>query len=135
MLPVTFRTLFLHGQNKTKQKLSLFTVNPALRVPEAKRVLTKILEPIVDTVPIPFPLKSPFNQVVLSFSHILQLLSNLYYNLYVYLASEETDTTNQATMWLGTEDGCIHIYHCGENIRLKKNRTRIQQGAAVLCLV
>ncbi|XP_032783491.2 LOW QUALITY PROTEIN: uncharacterized protein LOC116921335 [Daphnia magna] len=50
-------------------------------------------------------------------------------------ASEEADTTNQATMWLGTEDGCIHIYHCGENIRLKKNRTRIQQGAAVLCLV
>ena len=80
MLLVTFRTLFLHGQNKTKEKLSLFTVNPALRVPEAKRVLTKILEPvepIVDTVPIPFPLKSPFNQVILSFSHILQLLSNL----------------------------------------------------------
>lgn len=38
-------------------------------------------------------------------------------------------------MWLGTEDGCIHIYPCGENIRLKKNRTRIQQGAAVLCIV
>jgi len=51
---------------------------------------------------------------------------------------EEVDSTShlsQATMWLGTEDGCIHIYHCGENIRLKKNRIRIQQGAAVLCIV
>lgn len=47
----------------------------------------------------------------------------------------EVDYTNQATMWLGTEDGCIHIYHCGENIRLKKNRIRIQQGAPVLCIV
>ena len=61
---------------------------------------------------------------------ILQISLNLRFT-----ASEEADTTNQATMWLGTEDGCIHIYHCGENIRLKKNRTRIQQGAAVLCLV
>lgn len=53
----------------------------------------------------------------------------------MYLASEEVETTSLATMWLGTEDGCIHIYHCGENIRLKKNRTRIQQGAAVLSIV
>lgn len=51
--------------------------------------------------------------------------------------SEENDAASagQATMWLGTEDGCIHIYHCGENIRLKKNRIRIQQGAAVLSIV
>jgi Rho guanine nucleotide exchange factor 17 len=49
--------------------------------------------------------------------------------------SDELEQTTQATMWLGTEDGCIHIYHCGENIRLKKNRIRIQQGAAVLCLL
>lgn len=51
---------------------------------------------------------------------------------------EEVDSAShlsQATMWLGTEDGCIHIYHCGENIRLKKNRIRIQHGATVLCIV
>ena len=52
-----------------------------------------------------------------------------------YGPEEVTDPSSQATMWLGTEDGCIHIYHCTENIRLKKNRTRIQQGAAVLNLV
>lgn len=50
-------------------------------------------------------------------------------------AEDVTDPCSQATMWLGTEDGCIHIYHCIENIRLKKNRTRIQQGAAVLNIV
>ncbi|XP_066288022.1 rho guanine nucleotide exchange factor 17-like isoform X1 [Branchiostoma lanceolatum] len=37
------------------------------------------------------------------------------------------------TMWLGTEDGCIHIYQCGdpENIRKSKNRTKLQHTAAV----
>ena len=52
-----------------------------------------------------------------------------------FLVEEVDATSSQATMWLGTEDGCIHIYHCGENIRLKKNRVRIQQGAAVLSIV
>jgi hypothetical protein len=53
----------------------------------------------------------------------------------VTASSDDPEVSIQATMWLGTEDGCIHIYHCGENIRLKKNRIRIQQGAAVLCIV
>ncbi|KAG8224507.1 hypothetical protein J437_LFUL004990 [Ladona fulva] len=42
---------------------------------------------------------------------------------------------NQATMWLGTEDGCIHVYHCGDNIRTKRNKLRIQHVAAVLCIL
>lgn len=35
------------------------------------------------------------------------------------------------TMWLGTEDGCIHVYNCNDNIRTKKNKVKIQHNAPV----
>lgn len=41
----------------------------------------------------------------------------------------------QATMWLGTEDGCIHVYNCNDNIRMKKNRIKIQLSSAVNSIV
>ncbi|KAK3925866.1 Rho guanine nucleotide exchange factor 17, partial [Frankliniella fusca] len=41
----------------------------------------------------------------------------------------------QPTMWLGTEDGCIHVYSCNDNIRIKRNKVKIQHGAAVQCVM
>lgn len=42
------------------------------------------------------------------------------------------DSENQqSTMWLGTEDGCIHVYNCTDNIRIKKNKIKIQHVSAV----
>lgn len=37
----------------------------------------------------------------------------------------------QSTMWLGTEDGCIHVYNCSDNIRIKKNKIKIQHVSSV----
>ncbi|XP_063982833.1 rho guanine nucleotide exchange factor 17 isoform X3 [Diachasmimorpha longicaudata] len=42
---------------------------------------------------------------------------------------------NQPTMWLGTEDGCIHVYNCNDNIRIKKNKVKIQHGSSVHCIM
>ncbi|RWS31669.1 Rho guanine nucleotide exchange factor 17-like protein, partial [Leptotrombidium deliense] len=42
---------------------------------------------------------------------------------------------NHPTMWLGTEDGCIHVYNCYDNIRTKKNKIKIQLTAAVNCII
>ncbi|KAL0275885.1 UNVERIFIED_CONTAM: hypothetical protein PYX00_003609 [Menopon gallinae] len=50
------------------------------------------------------------------------------------VSSEETDT-QQPTMWLGTEDGNIHVYNCSDNIRIKKNKVKIQHGCAVHCII
>nr|XP_023013430.1 rho guanine nucleotide exchange factor 17 isoform X2 [Leptinotarsa decemlineata] len=48
--------------------------------------------------------------------------------------NEETDN-QQSTMWLGTEDGCIHVYNCCDNIRIKKNKVKLQLGASILCII
>ncbi|GFQ99566.1 rho guanine nucleotide exchange factor 17 [Trichonephila clavata] len=49
---------------------------------------------------------------------------------------EEDDMDNkQPTMWLGTEDGCIHVYNCNDNIRTKKNKIKIQHSAAIQCII
>ncbi|XP_013195748.2 rho guanine nucleotide exchange factor 17 isoform X2 [Amyelois transitella] len=40
-----------------------------------------------------------------------------------------------ATMWLGTEDGCIHVYNCQDNIRVKKNKIKLQHNSAVHTIV
>ncbi|KAG5892280.1 hypothetical protein JTB14_036246 [Gonioctena quinquepunctata] len=47
---------------------------------------------------------------------------------------EEADN-HQSTMWLGTEDGCIHVYNCCDNIRIKKNKVKLQLGASILCII
>lgn len=48
--------------------------------------------------------------------------------------SDETDN-QQSTMWLGTEDGCIHVYNSSDNIRIKKNKIKLQHGSAVLSII
>lgn len=41
------------------------------------------------------------------------------------------ETEGQPTMWLGTEDGCIHVYNCTDNIRIKKNKIKMQLVSAI----
>lgn len=41
----------------------------------------------------------------------------------------------QATMWLGTEDGTIHVYNCTDNIRIKKNKDKFCHSAPVLSIL
>ncbi|XP_076476416.1 rho guanine nucleotide exchange factor 17 isoform X8 [Bombus vancouverensis nearcticus] len=45
------------------------------------------------------------------------------------------EDVNQPTMWLGTEDGCIHVYNCNDNIRIKKNKVKIQHNSSVHCII
>ncbi|XP_069677397.1 rho guanine nucleotide exchange factor 17 isoform X2 [Periplaneta americana] len=53
------------------------------------------------------------------------------------LACESSDDADslQPTMWLGTEDGCIHVYNCSDNIRIKKNKVKIQHGSSVHSII
>ncbi|KAG8201301.1 hypothetical protein JTE90_016783 [Oedothorax gibbosus] len=41
----------------------------------------------------------------------------------------------QPTVWLGTEDGCVHVYNCNDNIRTKKNKIKMQHSAAIQCII
>lgn len=40
--------------------------------------------------------------------------------------SQVPSDENESQMWLGTEDGFIHVYNCSDNIRIKKNKIKIQ---------
>ncbi|XP_051635437.1 rho guanine nucleotide exchange factor 17 isoform X2 [Manacus candei] len=42
---------------------------------------------------------------------------------------------HQSSMWLGTEDGCIHVYQSSDNIRNRKNSMKMQHSAAVMCIL
>ncbi|CAM9537855.1 unnamed protein product [Lampetra planeri] len=41
----------------------------------------------------------------------------------------------QGSVWLGTEDGCIHIYQSSDTIRHRKKSLKLQHSAAVTCIV
>ncbi|XP_070800205.1 rho guanine nucleotide exchange factor 17 [Pituophis catenifer annectens] len=41
----------------------------------------------------------------------------------------------QSSMWLGTEDGCIHVYQSSDNIRNRKNSLKMQHTASVTCIL
>lgn len=41
----------------------------------------------------------------------------------------------QPMMWLGTEDGCIHVYNCTDNIRIKKNKIKLQHCSSIQCIM
>ncbi|XP_053670589.1 uncharacterized protein LOC128720910 [Anopheles nili] len=47
----------------------------------------------------------------------------------------EESENQQSTMWLGTEDGCIHVYNCTDNIRIKKNKIKIPHVSAVYSIL
>lgn len=42
---------------------------------------------------------------------------------------------NDNQMWLGTEDGYIHVYNCSDNIRIKKNKVKIPHSHAVIAIL
>ncbi|XP_052078648.1 rho guanine nucleotide exchange factor 17-like [Mytilus californianus] len=46
-----------------------------------------------------------------------------------------TQDAFKSTMWLGTEDGCIHIFQCTDNIKTTKNKLKIHHGSPVYCIV
>ena len=48
---------------------------------------------------------------------------------------KRNDKCCQATMWLGTEDGTIHVYNCTDNIRIKKNKDKFCHSAPVLSIL
>ncbi|XP_042153585.1 rho guanine nucleotide exchange factor 17 [Oncorhynchus tshawytscha] len=41
----------------------------------------------------------------------------------------------QSSVWLGTEDGCIHVYQSSDNIRNRKNSMKMQHSAPILCVL
>lgn len=41
----------------------------------------------------------------------------------------------QSSMWLGTEDGCIHVYQSSDNIRNRKNSMKMQHSASIMCIL
>lgn len=45
--------------------------------------------------------------------------------------SNLSQLTDESQMWLGLEDGCCLIYNCNDNIRIKKNKIKIQHVYAV----
>ncbi|GAB0099388.1 rho guanine nucleotide exchange factor 17 [Sergentomyia squamirostris] len=91
-------------------------------------------------------------------SHKAQSLSSLFNNIHLDSSSSSSDNESerdfspdtkcnigakpelqpldfgdftQSTMWLGTEDGCIHVYNCSDNIRIKRNKIKMQHNSAV----
>ncbi|XP_045130867.1 uncharacterized protein LOC123515974 [Portunus trituberculatus] len=47
----------------------------------------------------------------------------------------DNSENHQPTMWLGTEDGFIHVYNCSDTIRIKKNKFKFQPGSPVHCII
>uniref|UniRef100_A0A8C1S053 Rho guanine nucleotide exchange factor 17 n=1 Tax=Cyprinus carpio TaxID=7962 RepID=A0A8C1S053_CYPCA len=41
----------------------------------------------------------------------------------------------QSSVWLGTEDGCIHVYQSSDNIRNRKNSMKMQHSASILFIL
>lgn len=41
----------------------------------------------------------------------------------------------KSSVWLGTEDGCIHVYQSSDNIRNRKNSMKMQHTASILCIL
>lgn len=42
---------------------------------------------------------------------------------------------SEPSMWLGTEDGFIHVYASSDSIRVKKNKIKMHHGSSVHCIL
>lgn len=50
-------------------------------------------------------------------------------------SSVQSDEYEKCTMWIGTEEGCLLIYNSNDNIRIKKNKIKLQVGSSVLSIL
>uniref|UniRef100_A0A8C2M241 Rho guanine nucleotide exchange factor 17 n=2 Tax=Cricetulus griseus TaxID=10029 RepID=A0A8C2M241_CRIGR len=41
----------------------------------------------------------------------------------------------QSSVWLGTEDGCVHVYQSSDSIRDRRNSMKLQHSASVTCIL
>ncbi|XP_076969758.1 rho guanine nucleotide exchange factor 17 [Tamandua tetradactyla] len=41
----------------------------------------------------------------------------------------------QSSVWLGTEDGCVHVYQSSDSIRDRRNSLKLQHTASVTCIL
>ncbi|XP_032114887.1 rho guanine nucleotide exchange factor 17 isoform X1 [Sapajus apella] len=41
----------------------------------------------------------------------------------------------QSSVWLGTEDGCVHVYQSSDSIRDRRNSMKLQHAASVTCIL
>uniref|UniRef100_A0A4W2H1Q5 Rho guanine nucleotide exchange factor 17 n=1 Tax=Bos indicus x Bos taurus TaxID=30522 RepID=A0A4W2H1Q5_BOBOX len=41
----------------------------------------------------------------------------------------------QSSVWLGTEDGCVHVYQSSDSIRDRRNSLKLQHSASVTCIL
>ncbi|KAI6052716.1 rho guanine nucleotide exchange factor 17 [Marmota monax] len=41
----------------------------------------------------------------------------------------------QSSVWLGTEDGCVHVYQSSDSIRDRRNSMKLQHTASVTCIL
>ncbi|XP_007448136.1 PREDICTED: rho guanine nucleotide exchange factor 17 [Lipotes vexillifer] len=41
----------------------------------------------------------------------------------------------QSSVWLGTEDGCVHVYQSSDSIRDRRNSLKLQHAASVTCIL
>ncbi|KAM6171999.1 rho guanine nucleotide exchange factor 17 isoform 1-T1 [Erethizon dorsatum] len=41
----------------------------------------------------------------------------------------------QSSVWLGTEDGCVHVYQSSDSIRDRRNSMKLQHAASVTCVL
>ncbi|XP_036744495.2 rho guanine nucleotide exchange factor 17 [Manis pentadactyla] len=42
---------------------------------------------------------------------------------------------HQSSVWLGTEDGCVHVYQSSDSIRDRRNSMKLQHAASVTCIL
>ncbi|XP_047494989.1 rho guanine nucleotide exchange factor 17-like [Penaeus chinensis] len=76
------------------------------------------------------------NARILSIASIRQLLTqNLVMMMRTKKMGSDDSDNQQPTMWLGTEDGFIHVYNCSDTIRIKKNKFKFQPGSPVHCII
>uniref|UniRef100_A0A1B0FJA0 DH domain-containing protein n=1 Tax=Glossina morsitans morsitans TaxID=37546 RepID=A0A1B0FJA0_GLOMM len=87
----------------------------------------------VDRVPSPAPSAYTTGSTSTASTAIVGSSTTLYHGHQD--SNPEDGDGNQSTMWIGTEDGCIHVYNSTDNIRIKKNRIKIELHSAVYSIL
>ncbi|XP_055384459.1 uncharacterized protein LOC129614093 isoform X1 [Condylostylus longicornis] len=79
---------------------------------------------------------NPENRISSPIPKTISSMSNLSTIHHQHQDSNSEDMeSQQSTMWLGTEDGCIHVYNSTDNIRIKKNKIKIEHLSSVYSIL
>ncbi|CAG7727349.1 unnamed protein product [Allacma fusca] len=123
-------------------QICILTLHPEPAITSCNGVCNSRITCIVSVPPPVPPQAQPLHPALAAHHHHEEYQQHPHVHSLGYESEDDSHRNRQGhkatehwSVWLGTEDGGLHVYDCSDSVRVKKNRHKIQHNAPLHCIV